>query len=80
MGIQYLSHRLYRKKAVDEVADSMKDDRITHYIYGRNGFGTPGHLSIPEACEMATELTEYKESLEIERWNQTKDKLYYKFQ
>lgn len=42
---------------------------ITHYVYGRNGCGTPGHLRIQEACEMATELTEYIEGLEIEGWN-----------
>ena len=28
-----------------------------------------GHLRIPEACEMATELAEYIEGLEIEGWN-----------
>ena len=27
------------------------------------------HLRIPEACEMATELAEYIEGLEIEGWN-----------
>jgi len=47
----------------------MNDKMITHYVYGRNGFGTPGHLRIPEACEMATELAEYIEGLEIEGWN-----------
>ena len=36
-------------RLVDEVVDNMNDKMITHYVYGRNGFGTPGHLRIPEA-------------------------------
>lgn len=37
----------------------MQDDKITQYLFRRNGAGTPGHLRIPEAEEMAQELTEY---------------------
>lgn len=64
-----LCHDCSWDKAIDEVVDNMNDKMITHYVYGRNGCGTPGHLRIPEACEMATELTEYIEGLEIEGWN-----------
>ena len=64
-----LCHDCSWDKAIDEVVDNMNDKMITHYVYGRNGFGTPGHLRIPEACEMATELAEYIEGLEIEGWN-----------
>lgn len=64
-----LCHDCSWDKAIDEVVDTMNDKMITHYVYGRNGCGTPGHLRIPEACEMATELTEYIEGLEIEGWN-----------
>ena len=64
-----LCHDCSWDKAIGEVVDNMNDKMITHYVYGRNGFGTPGHLRIPEACEMATELAEYIEGLEIEGWN-----------
>ena len=64
-----LCHDCSWDKAIDEVVGNMNDKMITHYVYGRNGFGTPGHLRIPEACEMATELAEYIEGLEIEGWN-----------
>ena len=64
-----LCHDCSWDKAIDEVVDTMNDKMITHYVYGRNGCGTPGHLRIPEACEMATELAEYIEGLEIEGWN-----------
>ena len=41
-----------------------------HYMYKRNGAGTPGHLRIPEAEEMAEELTAYIESLGDGIWNE----------
>lgn len=34
-------------------------------MFRRNGRGTPGHLRIPEAEEMAEELAAYMESLGI---------------
>ena len=60
-----LCHDCSWDKAIDDVVHDVDDKMITHYIFGRNGFATPGHLRIPEACEMATELTEYIESLGI---------------
>ena len=44
------------------------DEKITQYIFERNGKGTPGHLRIPEAEEMAGELAAYIENLNIEGW------------
>ena len=35
-------------------------------MFRRNGKGTPGHLRIPEAEEMAEELSAYIENLYIE--------------
>lgn len=35
-------------------------------MFRRNGKGTPGHLRIPEAEEMAEELSAYIENLDIE--------------
>ncbi len=63
---------LYHDKSWDDsisqVVNSMNDKKITQYIFKRNGVGTPGHLRISEANEMATELTNYIESLNIEEW------------
>ena len=44
----------------------MDDDRIAHFTFRRNGKGTPGHLRIPEAEEMAEELSAYIESLGVD--------------
>ncbi|XCP85690.1 electron transporter RnfD [Roseburia hominis] len=63
-----LTHDPAWDRAIGEVCCEMRDEKITHYIFRRNGKGTPGHLRIPEAEEMAEELAAYIESLEIEGW------------
>lgn len=63
-----LNHDPAWDKAIEEVCRGMEDDKITHYMFRRNGKGTPGHLRIPEAEEMAEELASYIESLQIEGW------------
>ncbi len=52
--------------AIDDVCREMDDDRIAHFTFRRNGKGTPGHLRIPEAEEMAEELSAYIESLGVD--------------
>ena len=48
--------------SIGQVVQEMGDDGITQYIFKRNGEGTPGHLRIPEAKEMAEELAAYIEN------------------
>lgn len=55
--------------AIDEVVRGMEDKKITHYLFKRNGCGTPGHLRIPEAMEMAEELYTYIDTLDIKGWD-----------
>ncbi len=64
-----LEHDPSWDEAIDEVCREMSDARISHYMFRRNGRGTMGHLRIPEAEEMAQELTEYLENLAIEGWD-----------
>lgn len=54
--------------AIEEVCGELKDERIFHFLYRRNGTGTPGHVRIPEAEEMADELAAYVEGLEVSVW------------
>ena len=49
-----------------EVCRKIQDEKIRHFMFRRNGKGTPGHLRIPEAEEMAEELSAYIENLDIE--------------
>lgn len=54
--------------SIGEVVREMEDARISQYLFRRNGNGTPGHLRIAEAKEMAEELVAYIESLGVEGW------------
>lgn len=54
--------------SIDEVCEKINNVRVHHFLYHRNGKGTPGHIRIPEAEEMADELAQYIESLDIEGW------------
>lgn len=56
-------------RAIDEVCRRIKNERVHHFLYTRNGTGTPGHIRIPEAKEMSEELSAYIESLGDEIWN-----------
>ena len=47
-------------------AQAAMEPQIRHFMFRRNGKGTPGHLRIPEAEEMAEELSAYIENLDIE--------------
>ena len=55
--------------ALDEMTKDINDDKIVRFKFKRNGIGTPGHLRIPEAEEMAEELTKFIESFGEEIWN-----------
>lgn len=54
-----LCHDISWDNAVDEVVESLNDQKVSHYLFKRNGIGTPGHLRISEAQEMADELAVY---------------------
>ena len=63
-----LNHDESWDKAIDSVCELIHDDKITHFLYQKNGCGTPGHIRIPEAEQMAEELVEYITSLGEKIW------------
>lgn len=64
-----LGHEACWDQAIDEVCKRINSKRVHHFLYQKNGCGTPGHIRIPEAEEMAEELTNYIESLGKDIWN-----------
>lgn len=60
-----LNHAPQWDRSIEEVCRGMDDEKIRHFLFRRNGCGTPGHLRIPEAEEMAEELSAYIEGLHI---------------
>ncbi|MCI9125394.1 MAG: electron transporter RnfD [Eubacterium sp.] len=65
-----LCHDASWDHSIERVCRELNDEKITHYMFRRNGTGTPGHLRIPEAEEMAEELATYMEGLSV--WKQEK--------
>ena len=65
-----LEHDAAWNCAIGQAVQKLGDPRITQYLFKRNGTGTPGHLRIPEAEEMARELADFFETLAIEGWEE----------
>ena len=59
-----LNHDKAWDDSIGRVVEELKDEKITRYLFKRNGIATPGHLRIAEAEEMARELAAYIEKLE----------------
>lgn len=55
-------------QAIGQAVEDLRDEKVTQYLFRRNGDGTPGHPRISEAEEMADELAAYIENLNIEGW------------
>lgn len=56
--------------SIEEVCQELKDAKIHHFLYTKNGCGTPGHIRIPEAEQMSDELAAYIESLGEDIWKE----------
>lgn len=54
-----LKHDKAWDEAIEKICAELKDVKIRHFLYQRNGCGTPGHVRIGEAEEMAEELSAY---------------------
>ena len=66
-----LEHHGNWDRAIEEVCQRIRssgDGKVYHFLYSRNGRGTPGHIRAEEAKEMAKELVSFVEGLEALRW------------
>lgn len=63
-----LFHDASWDEAIELVCRELADEKVHHFLYQRNGTGTPGHIRKAEAEEMANELCSYIESLGEEIW------------
>ena len=58
-----LGHDPAWDRAIDQCVRAMADGRIHHFLYTKNGYGTPGHIRGSEAAVMARELADFVEAL-----------------
>jgi hypothetical protein len=63
-----LCHHVNWDRAIGEVQETIGDKKVFHFRYRRNGNGTPGHIRIPEAEEMAEELSGFIKGLGENIW------------
>ena len=63
-----LNHDAAWDRAIEEVAEELQDAHVHHFMYQKNGCGTHGHIRVPEAEQMAEELSGFIMSLGEEIW------------
>jgi hypothetical protein len=63
-----LEHNGNWDTSIGRVCRELKDDKIVHFLYSKNGVGTPGHIRIMEAEQMADELCAFIESVSEGVW------------
>ena len=63
-----LCHDKSWDRSIDEVCTRIGSERVHHFLYTKNGSGTPGHIRIPEAEQMSDELAAYINSLGDAVW------------
>ena len=64
-----LGHDKAWDDAIEMVTQEMKDPKVVHFLYSNNGCGTSGHIRIPEAEKMASELQEFLEKQGDSIWD-----------
>jgi hypothetical protein len=65
-----LEHHENWDASIERVCHELKDSRIVHFLYSKNGVGTPGHIRIMEAEQMADELCAFIEGLSENIWGE----------
>lgn len=63
-----LHHHPAWDRSIGRVCAELEDPKIVHFLFEENGRGTPGHVRVPEAMNMALELAAFIEKLPGNVW------------
>jgi len=63
-----LHHSAKWDQAIGAVCGELRDGRVFHFVYNRNGRGTPGHARVSEAEEMSFELSRFIMAIGDDIW------------
>lgn len=63
-----LHHSAGWDRSIGKVCAEINDKKIVHFLYGENGRGTPGHIRVQEAMNMALELSGFINGLGNDVW------------
>ncbi len=63
-----LYHNAGWDRSIGKVCAELNDPKIVHFLYSENGRGTPGHIRVQEAMNMALELSGFISGLGNDVW------------
>lgn len=63
-----LNHNAGWDRSIGKVCAELNERKIVHFIYNENGRGTPGHIRVQEAMNMALELSGFINGLSNDVW------------
>lgn len=63
-----LNHNAGWDRSIGKVCAELDDRKIVHFLYRENGRGTPGHIRVQEAMNMALELSGFINGLGSDTW------------
>ncbi len=63
-----LHHNAGWDRSIGKVCAELNDPKIVHFLYHENGRGTPGHIRVQEAMNMALELGGFINGLSSHIW------------
>lgn len=63
-----LYHHPEWDRSIGRICAELDDPKIVHFLFEENGRGTPGHVRVPEAMNMALELAGFIEQLSDRVW------------
>lgn len=63
-----LYHHPEWDRSIGRICAELDDPKIVHFLFEENGRGTPGHVRVPEAMNMALELAGFIEQLSERVW------------
>lgn len=63
-----LNHNAAWDRSIGKICAELNDSRIVHFLYSLNGRGTPGHIRVQEAMNMALELSGFINGLGSSVW------------
>ena len=63
-----VNHHPSWDRAIGRICLKINDAKIIHFLYSCNGWGTPQHISVPEAEQMAFDLSMFLKSFGPQIW------------
>jgi len=68
LSTSIMHHHSGWDRSIGKVCVELEDAKVVHFVYHENGRGTPGHIRVQEAMNMALELSGFINGLGNDVW------------